>query len=237
MEIIYKNKIKWIDIFRNQHKPSLILNVIICYKILKDLILGLKENLNAVKEELNTEEQFLESMIKAERFYKKYKKQLISFAIIFVVVFVGYSIETYIKESNIKSSNIAYLKLLSNPKDMKALAVLKKTNKNLYYAYEFQLASQSNNKKIFNEVIKNSNDSYLKDLSIYQISSLDNDKNKIESYINNAKIGLLKNMALLEDAFLLLKKKNFNQAKIKLSMIDVDSPVKNIANELGHFSK
>ncbi len=199
--------------------------------------MGLKENLNAVKEELNTEEQFLESMIKAERFYKKYKKQLISLAIVFVVVFIGYSIETYIKESNIKSSNIAYLKLLSNPKDTKALAVLKKTNKNLYYAYEFQLASQSNNKEIFNKVVKNSNDPYLKDLSVYQISSLDSDKNKIESYINNTKIGLLKNMALLEDAFLLLKKKNFNQAKIKLSMIDVDSPVKNIADELGHFSK
>ncbi len=35
--------------------------------------MGLKDNLKAVKNELNTEEQFIENFIKGERFIRKYK--------------------------------------------------------------------------------------------------------------------------------------------------------------------
>jgi hypothetical protein len=199
--------------------------------------LGIKENLSAVKEELNTEEQFLEGLIRAERFYKKYKKRLIALAAILVVAFIGYSIKVYVDASNSKSANEAYLKLLKNPNNNQAANILKNKEAKLYYAYEFQLASKNNNKTIFKEIIKNSNDKYLSDLSTYQLSSLDGNKNEINSYINNSKEGLLKNLALLENAFLLLKNKKFKQAKIKLSSIEIDSPLRNVAKNLNHFAK
>lgn len=199
--------------------------------------MSIKENLNAVKEELNTEEQFLEGLIRAERFYKKYKKRLIALAVILIVAFVGYSVKVYIHASNLKSANIAYLKLLKNPNDIKAEKVLKNKDIKLYYAYKFQFASKNNNKTIFKNIIKNSNDGYLKDLSSYQLASLNGSQNAIQSYINNSKYGLLKNFALLDDAYLLLKNNKSSQAKIKLSLIEVDSPLANIAKNLEHFVK
>lgn len=199
--------------------------------------MSLKEDINAVKEELNTEEQFLESLIRAERFYKKYKKQLIALASILLIAFVAYSVKVYIDESNLKASNEAYLKLLDNPNDTKAAEVLKSKNEHLYYAFKFQMAAKKNDKNLFKEIIDKSNDPYLKDLSKYQIASLDKKRDEIDSYANNSKPGLLKNMALLEDAYLLLKDNKKDEAKVKLSMIEVDSPLRSIAVNLEHFIK
>ncbi len=199
--------------------------------------MSIKEDLKAVKEELNTEEQFLEGLIRAERFYKKYKKPIISLIVLAVIIFVGYSTRTYIQESNLKASNLAYLKLLSNPNDTKALKTLKEKNINLYYAYRLQIGSKNNDKKILEDVKSNAKDRYLSDLANYQISSLSGKDSSLENYINNSKAGLLKNFALLQDAYLLLKEKKNQQAKLKLSLIEVDSPIKDIAKNLEYFIK
>ena len=36
--------------------------------------MAIKDDIDSIKEELNTQEQFLENIIKSERFLKKYKK-------------------------------------------------------------------------------------------------------------------------------------------------------------------
>ncbi len=199
--------------------------------------MSIKEDLKAVKEELNTEEQFLEGLIRAERFYKKYKKPIITVAVIAVIAFVSFSIKTYIDESNLKAANEAYLKLIKNPNDTDAAKILKDKNINLYYAYRLQVASKKNDTDIFKEVKDNAKDKYLSDLASYQLASLSKKSDKLNGYIDNSKAGLLKNFALLEDAYLLLKEKKKEQAKIKLSSIEVDSPLKNIAKNLEHYIK
>ena len=199
--------------------------------------MSIKEDLKAVKEELNTEEQFLEGLIRAERFYKKYKKPIITVAVIAVIAFVSFSIKTYIDESNLKAANEAYLKLIKNPNDTDAAKILKDKNINLYYAYRLQVASKKNDTDIFKEVKDNAKDKYLSDLASYQLASLSKKSDKLNGYIDNSKAGLLKNFALLEDAYLLLKEKKKVQAKIKLSSIEVDSPLKNIAKNLEHYIK
>ncbi len=206
-------------------------------KIFKGFSLSVKDDLKAIKKELNTEEQFLEGMIRAERFYKRYKKPIWIITVIIIILFVGYSVKTYINENNLKIANTAYLKLIQNPNNKQALKTLKNKNIKLYYAYEFQIASKTNNKKLLKEIIQQSNDKILKDLATYQLASIDKNQKGLESYINNAKIGLLRNMAILEDAFLLLKNKKIDQAKNKLSLIEVDSPLESIAKNLEHFSK
>lgn len=199
--------------------------------------MSVKDDLKAIKEELNTEEQFLEGMIRTERFYKKYKKPIWAIVTIAIIVFFGYSVKTYINENNLKIANNAYFKLTQNPNNKKALKVLKNKNIKLYYAYEFQIASKTNNKKLLKKIIQQSNNKILKDLAKYQLASIDKNQKEIEGYIDNSKIGLLRNMALLEDGFLLLKEKKVNQARVKLSLIEVDSPLNSIAKNLEHFSK
>jgi len=154
-----------------------------------------------------------------------------------VIAFIGFSVKTYIHESNLKAANEAYLKLIKNPNDADAAKTLKDKNINLYYAYRLQVASKKNDIKIFKDIKNSAKDKYLVDLASYQIASLSKKSDKLNDYIDNSKAGLLKNFALLEDAYLLLKQKKKDQAKIKLSSIEVDSPLENIAKNLEHYIK
>ncbi len=199
--------------------------------------MSIKEDLKAVKEELNTEEQFLEGLIRAERFYKRYKKPLIAVVVVAVVAFVAFSIKAYIDESNLKATNEAYLKLIKDPNDTSAAKVLKEKNIKLYYAYRLQVASKKSDVNIFKEVKDGAKDEYLSDLAAYQLASLSKKSDDLNSYIDNSKAGLLKNFALLQDAYLLLKDGKKDQAKIKLSSIEIDSPLKNIAKNLEYYIK
>ena len=199
--------------------------------------MSIKEDLKAVKEELNTEEQFLEGLIRAERFYKKYKKPIIAVVSIAVIIFIGFSIKTYIDEANLKAANEAYLKLIKNPNDTQAAEILKSKNINLYYAFKLQVASKNNDKNILKEVKTNAKDKYISDLADYQLASLSKKSDKLDRYIDDSKAGLVKNFALLEDAYLLLKENKKDQAKIKLSSIEVDSPLKDVAKNLEHYIK
>ncbi len=199
--------------------------------------MSIKEDLKAVKEELNTEEQFLEGLIRAERFYKKYKKPIIAVVSIAVIIFIGFSIKTYIDEANLKAANEAYLKLIKNPNDTQAAEILKSKNINLYYAFKLQVASKNNDKNILEEVKTNAKDKYISDLADYQLASLSKKSDKLDRYIDDSKAGLVKNFALLEDAYLLLKENKKDQAKIKLSSIEVDSPLKDVAKNLEHYIK
>ena len=70
--------------------------------------MGLKENINAVKEELSTEEQFLESIIKGERFFKRNKKIIIGGLVLVALGIGGYIINDALKTQKLKESNIAY---------------------------------------------------------------------------------------------------------------------------------
>lgn len=74
--------------------------------------LALKENLDAVKQELGSEEQFLESMIKGERFFKKYKFPIIGGVGLVIALGIGYAVMTSVNASNLEASNKAYLALL-----------------------------------------------------------------------------------------------------------------------------
>jgi hypothetical protein len=52
------------------------------------VLLSLKENIQAVKDELNSEEKFFENAIRTERFVKKYQKPLIA-AVVALVIGLG----------------------------------------------------------------------------------------------------------------------------------------------------
>ena len=67
--------------------------------------MGLKENINAVKEELSTEEQFLESIIKGERFFKRNKKIIIGGLVLVALGIGGYIINDALKTQKLKESN------------------------------------------------------------------------------------------------------------------------------------
>jgi hypothetical protein len=189
--------------------------------------LSLKENINAVKQEISTEEQFLESLIKGERFFKKYKKIIISLGIIAILALLAYGVTTYMHQSKIEKANEAYAKLLKNPKDSKALQALQANDKKLFELFSLSRALQDEDKAKLLEISKLQDSPILSDIAFYQLNSLENKDDK--------KTKLLKGMSLLHEGYALLLKGKIEEAKLKFAQITQNSPLKNVANNLEHY--
>ena len=193
-------------------------------------VLSIKENLNAIKDELTTEEKFLESMIKGENFLKKNKKPIILALVaigVGILASMGYN---YIKEKNLKESNQIYTKLLKsdNPSLEKEL---KDKNPSLYTLYRFQKVIKSNDSTKIKDLISSIKDPILKDLATYQSSSLE--KKNLMIYVGND--GIYKDLALLEEAYLKLQNKEYAKAKEILELIPINSSLYQLANSFKHF--
>jgi hypothetical protein len=189
--------------------------------------LGLKENIEAVKKEISTEEQFLESIIKGERFFKKHKKTIIAILIVALLSVLAYSVFDYIKKSKLEAANEAYVTLLQNPQDKEALQKLSDNNKRLYNFFLFVEALKEKNSEKLEKLAALKDDPIIADLALYQFNSM------------NARIAeeseLLKGMALLQAGYKLLLENKIEEAKLKFAQIALNSPLKNIANSLEHY--
>ena len=189
--------------------------------------LSLKENIKSVKEEIGAEEQFLESIIKGERFYKKYKRQIQILVVVVVLGAIGYTGMNLIKTRNLRLSNEAYEKLLINPDNSEALALLKDKNPNLYRVFLFKEAIKTKDITKLKELSNDKDSKYLSDLSKYQLEQLQDSK-VVDSE-------LLKGFSLLEEGFDLLKENKITEAKLKFAQIDANSPLSKIVKNLEHY--
>ena len=189
--------------------------------------MALKENIEAIKKGIGTEEQFLEGLIKSERFYKKYKRSIISAAIVFVLAGSSYVAMTVMKESRLEASNYAYNKLMINQNNAKFKAILKDKNERLYNFYRFQKALKSNDIVVLKELSDYKKDPVISDLAMYQLYSIESKK--------DSKSELLSGFIALQEGYKLLKVNKIEEAKLKFAQIDLNSPLKNISNNLEHY--
>ena len=189
--------------------------------------MALKENIEAIKKEIGTEEQFLEGIIKSERFFKRYKKRIITIAIVAVLVGGTYATTCVLNENRLEVSNEAYNKLLKDPNDDVSKMLLKDKNERLYNFYRFQTALESNDIKTLKELSEYKKDPIISDLASYQLSSAEG---KIAT-----KSELLSGFIALEEGYELLKKDKIKEAKLKFAQIDLNSPLKNVSNNLEHY--
>jgi len=189
--------------------------------------LGLKDNLDAVKQEIGAEEQFLESIIKGERFFKKYKKIIISTIIVLIVAGVSYSVMDFLNNKRLNESNKAYLSLKANPNDKKALEILKSKNERLYNFYRFEVAIKNSDKAVLKELSSYSKDPVISDLSSYEFASLEGKTPK--------KSILLGGFVNLQNGYNKLKEDKITEARVEFAKISLNSPLKNVANSLEHY--
>ena len=189
--------------------------------------MSMKENVNFVKEELNSEEKFLEGFVKVERFYKKFKPVILGVSALIIVLAVAFSVKSYMDGENKIKVNLAFDKVISDPNDKEALATLKETNKGLY-----DLALYLNAKKENKSV--DVNIKYLKELSLYQKALA----NKSVGELNDLSMQndfLLKEFAIFNKALLLANEGKYSEAKTALKLIPQTSKAYELANLLNHY--
>ena len=189
--------------------------------------MSLKENVEFVKKELDSEEKFLESFVKVERFYKKNKKILLAGVVALVVGVSGYSIKNYVNAQNKAQSNIAFTQFLNDNNNEAALATLKDTNTRLY---NVALYIKSKNSPTTDMV----NDKYLGTLVAYKKAIEEKNIDQLNT-LSMQKDFLLKEFALFNKALILTQEGEYSQAKQTLQLIQKDSQVSDLVALLNHY--
>jgi len=189
--------------------------------------LGIKENIKAVKEELSTEEQFLEGMIKGERFFKRNKAYIIGALVSLVIGTAGYGAYTVWEKERLNSANEAYAEVVKNPLNEKAMQTLKEKNEKLYELLLFKTATEKGDVQALKQLLEQSKNTILTDLASYQLGQIQEGM--------PLKSDLLSGMVLLQEGYALLKDNKIAEAKVKFAQIELNSPLKQMAQNLEHY--
>ena len=208
------------------------------YKLLKhidnkDNFLSLKNNINMVREELNSEEKFFEKAVITERFVKKYKNVMIS-SIVAIVVLVGANIAYEAnQQSKRDSANKAISQLSKNSKDAKALAELKSASLPLYNVWTFSKAVVDKDIATLKE-LQNSKTLIINDLAKYELAQNTNDIEALNDY-SLKQNAIYKDLALVQSAIMLMNDGKTKEAHEKLIKVSQESSLNNIAKALLHY--
>ncbi|EIZ7292611.1 hypothetical protein MQP99_000974 [Campylobacter jejuni] len=187
--------------------------------------MGLKDNLKAVKNELNTEEQFIENFIKGEIFIRKYKFYISAVVIILVAWFAGNFIISKINDYKTKEANEIYANLIQDPSNKNLLEQLKNKNTNLYAIFLLkENINDFNNTTLQNELKQIYNNAQTNTLL----------KNIIALSLEDKSI-FLKNYDKLLEAYKLLEQNKIEEANVLLSQIKENSSLNQIAKNLKHY--
>lgn len=185
--------------------------------------MALKDDIAGIKQEIGTEEQFLESIIKSELFIKKYKKPLIAIVAVLVLGFVGYYGNKFFENKRIESANALYSELLKNPSDEAKKGELKSKDLNLYALFELKNSfSNKDNAKLDELANLGGLDPLLKDIINLQ----------------NGKDGgvLLEDFRYFMNGYELLKSGKMDAAEVEFNKIPADSPFKTMVSNLKHYN-
>lgn len=189
--------------------------------------MSIKENVDYIKEELSSQEKFLENFVKGERFYKKYKTLIFAFIAITILGGIGLVIKNNIDESNKLKANIAFNKVLQNSTDTQALEELKNTNEKLYEVALFLQAKKENKAVDINIPL-------LKELSKYQVALANKNVDELTN-LSMQNDFLLKEFAIFNKALLLSNEGKYDDAKSTLKLIPQTSKAFELANLLNHY--
>lgn len=195
--------------------------------------MSIKNDINMVREELNSEEKFFEKAVLTEKFVKKYKMPMIG-ALVAIVLVVGANIAYNIKEENrIVSANDTLAKLQSNPEDKASLVELKSLSPKLHDAWILSQAIASNDVEKLKS-LENSNATLVKDIASYESAQVTNSLSSLEEY--SSKDGVIyKDLALVQSAVMLMNDGKINEAHEKLSYISAGSNLNKIVTALLHY--
>ena len=185
--------------------------------------MSMKENVEYIKQEISTEESFLENFFKVEQFVKKYKKALIATASIVVLAFFGNTYFTYAKNLKILEANTILNKVLQNPNDTTAINQLQQKDTKLY---NIALYLKDNTASTSVE--------FLKELALYNKALKEKNANQIATLSTNQNF-ILKDFALFNQALIQVQNKDYTSAKETLKLIPITSEVSKLTAILNHY--
>ncbi len=185
--------------------------------------MSLKENVNYIKEEITTQESFIENFFKLEKFYKKFKILIISSVVVIIVSVIGFQSFGYIQEQNRLEANELFNSCIVDSSDTKSFELLKSKNVELYNLAMYVVNKKSNiDKEFINELVAYSDAMKNKDLK------------QLDSSIQNQNF-LLKDFAIFNKALIQVQNGQNKEAKETIKLIPITSSVTSLVKMLEHY--
>lgn len=188
--------------------------------------MSIKDDVNYIKNELSSEEKFLEGFVKTERFFKKYKKLIYGLIILLIVGSIIFFVKSKLDEKNLYEANLALSSFLENG-NKNSLDELKDKNKDLY-----EIALYLDAKNEFKSV--NINLKYLKEILDFQVAVLNSNQTELDLVSKKADF-LLKDYAIFNQALILVDNQKYQEARELLSKISQESRAFELATLLKHY--
>lgn len=189
--------------------------------------------MQALKEELSSEEKFFESAVKTERFVKKYKKPMIASVIVLLLGLGGSVTYQIINDAKVERANTALNTLLMNPMDQNALKELSSQGGSLYELYSLSKALRDNDLKTL-QTLKGAKSFEVADIASYESAVLSKDEKALDAY-SKKQGSMYQELAVIELAVLSIQKGDSKAAHISLALIKEDSAVYPLAQMLSHY--
>lgn len=189
--------------------------------------------MQALKEELSSEEKFFESAVRTERFVKKYQKPMVVSVIVLLLGLGGGVAYQMIHDAKVERANAALNTLLMNPMDQNALKELSSQGGSLYELYSLSKALRENDLKTL-ETLKGASSSEVADIASYENAVLSNNDKALDAYTKKQG-SIYQELAVIELAVLSIQKGDSKTAHASLALIKEDSVVYPMAQMLRHY--
>lgn len=168
----------------------------------------------------------LVSAFKLEKLYKKNRLLIWATIAAIVLFFGGKAVMGAIEESKLNSANEAYLTLIKDPSNQAAAATLQEKNPELYELYSYKQAMDNKDIEKLKTLSSSANE-MIADISRYHLAILENREAKSKYY---------NEIAIINNANLLIRQGKIEEAKAALSQIAEDSPMHKMALLMKHYT-
>jgi len=187
--------------------------------------LSIKDSINEAKEKFESDEKMLASAFKFEKFYKKYKLLVLGTVGAVILFFGGTAVMNMIEEQRLEAANEAYIKLSKDTKNVAALADLKEKNPILFELFEYKNAMENNNTEVL-KTLSSSKNELIADIAGYHLAIMRGKEASSDLYAE---------VAVVNNAHLLIKQGKVSEANDELSAIEEKSPLYNISKIMKHY--
>lgn len=208
--------------------------------------MSVKLKLKNIKDEFQEDGKMLEGVFRMEILYKRYRRVIIFILCLAVCVCVSYVMRLYFEDKRVNDATRAYAQLIENSSDEEALKKLAKASPELYDLYRYANARGDDSQL---ETLTSSTNAFVRSLAIYDLASNKagaalNDGDKLKDKLDSYIVGLdqvsgvsLKNLALLQEAYLYFLAGSPKEAHQKLMLIpsQVDSAIQPSVMMLKHY--
>lgn len=189
--------------------------------------MSIKNDFQAIREEISSDEKMLTGVFRIESFIRKYKFLLIALVVAFIA-WLGYIwAGDYFKEQKAIASTKLMEQIKANPEDSQAWNALKEKNYELYEMMKFSTALNQNDIDTLKSFGASKN-LFISHYANYEVATLQKD-------FSNSNFGDFTPLALLQEGFLAIQAKNRALALQKLGEIGNDSDLRDFANRIGHY--